>query len=171
MGESKIGLEALVGLIDQADERNTTTATERTNLDVLPLSNFLNSLGMKYLVVLVFVAAILAVMTQSLSSGGSLSPSNTIANTITLSTILLALAFIAFVIHTVFSGENFQFLSLAASASIIFFLAALAISVRGTLSGNAGFHVLQVLLPLIASLVIGVVFSAFVKIAQKLIAG
>ncbi len=145
--------------------------SERTQLDTFPLYDFLSFLGVKYATIGILFAAILVAGTHIFGPGGSISPSHLIFDTIMLSAMLFSLAFIAFIAYRFQSGEDFEFFSVAISASIVFFLSTLAISVHGSLSRDFDFHILQALLPLIACIVIGLVFSAFVKIMQKMIAG
>lgn len=138
-------------------------------LDTLPLYNFLSFLGLRYIAAIIILAAIFSITAETFDQRGSISPLMAILNAVAISAMLLLLAFISYVIYKIYIGDHFRFMPLMVSAWTIIFLASLAVSIRAALSDSSGFHILQVLLPLIASLTMAAIFSAFVKVAQRFI--
>jgi hypothetical protein len=92
-----------------------------------------------------------------------------ILNAFALGAMLLLVTFVAYAIYKVFSSDYFHFLPLMLSASILFFLVSLTITACTVLSDGSGFHILQILLAMVASLAIAAIFSAFLIVAQRLI--
>lgn len=119
--------------------------------------------------VIAVTAALFSITIEALGSGRHISISSLVLSTFIFTAMLLMLAFIAFVIYKVYIGEHFHFVPLMFSALIIFLLASLAVTARYAVTDGSGFHILQVVLPVIASLTIAVIFSAIVKVAQKFI--
>lgn len=138
-------------------------------LDTFPLYNFLNFIGVKYIAVIIVMVVIFSITAEFFGSSGSISPKMTILNAFALGAMLLLAAFIIYTIYKIFVGDYFHFLPLMISASILFLLVCLTITACTVLSDGSGFHILQVLLALIASLAIAAIFSAFVIVAQRFI--
>lgn len=119
--------------------------------------------------VIFITAVIFSITIEALGLGRHISPPMVVLSVFIVTAMLLVLAFIAFVIYKVYIGESFHFVPLMFSALIIFLLASLAVTVRSALADGFGFHIWQVVLPLIASLAIAAIFSAVVKVAQRFI--
>jgi hypothetical protein len=167
LGKTEIVVEKLVGsFIGQTDGSQVQGVTE---LSVFPLYSFASFLGVKYMTAIVITAVIFSITIEALGSGKNISVSLVVLSFFIVTVMLLVLAFIAFVIYKLYIGEHFYYVPLMSSAFIIFLVASLAVTGHSALSDNSGFHILQVLLPLIASLAIAAIFSAFVIVAQRLI--
>jgi hypothetical protein len=138
-------------------------------LDTFPLINFFSFLGVKYALGIIVLSIIFSVAADFLLASGPTSPSMAIAGPFAFSAMLFLLAFIVFIMYKLYMGERFQFMPLAASASIIIFAFTLLVTVRTVLTDSSGFHVVQVFLALVGSLAMGAVFSALVKVAQRFI--
>lgn len=137
-------------------------------LDNLPLYNFLGFLGLKYITGIIILAMILSFATEYLATDSSISLSVTLLNAVVIGVMLLVLAFVMYVVYNLYIGKQFQFMPLAISALIAFFLASLAAGSRTALMDRSEIHIL-VFLALIVSLVGSAVFSAFVKVVQRFI--
>lgn len=138
-------------------------------MDLSPLYNFAGFLGLKLIAMIIIVAVIFSIVTEIIGRNGEFSPSLVVLSVLVVSAMFLMLAFIAFVIYNVYVRENFRFLPLMFSAAIVFVLAFLAVIVRAAISESSGFHVWSVVLAVIASLATAAIFSALVKVAQRLL--
>lgn len=167
MGEGKIGGEKFSALLDIRVVGDITYAGVN-ELDNIPLYNFLGLLGLKYTTGIIILAMILSFATEYLATDSSISFSIMILNAIVIGVMVLVLAFVMYVVYSLYIGKQFQFMPLAISALIAFFLASLAAGSRTALMDSSEMHIL-VFLALIASLVGSVVFSAFVKVVQRFI--
>ena len=138
-----------------------------SDLDLSPLYNFVNFLGLKFTTMIIVVAVIFSMVTEILGRSGHFSPLPVILSVFVVSTMLLMLAFVAFVIYGVYVRDHFSFMSLMLSAAVIFFLAFLAIIVRAAISERSELQIWPVVLALIVSLMTAAIFSALVKVAQR----
>jgi hypothetical protein len=112
---------------------------------------------------------IFSIVTGVLGRNGDFSPSMVVLSMLVVGAMFLMLAFIAFVVYKVYIHEYFHFLPLMFSAAIVFILAFLAVIVRAAISEDAGFQMWPVVLALIASLATAAIFSALIKVAQRLL--
>lgn len=137
-------------------------------LNVFPLYNFASFVGVKYMTVIVIAAVVLSIAIEILGPGRHISPLAVGLSVLIVTAMLLTLTFIAFVAYKVYIGQHFYYSPLLFSGFIVFFLTSLTVTGHSALSDGSAFHIFRVLLPLIASLAIAAIFSAFVMVAQRL---
>lgn len=137
-------------------------------MKLLALYDFLAFLNGKYGMMLVVTSVLVAVVTYILGQiSDRISINELFTNIISVVTLLFALAFIVFASYRHVKLKEYDYFALFTSSSVVFALLTLFIVVVRSAESSDTFQAYQLVLPIIASIMAGAIFSGMARLAQK----